>query len=204
MEPTTLYNIFKNKIDKDFISWDPETRKELFSKKTKFNLTDSHQNSLEAMVLLYVNDLAWTDYQTFEKVVWALNGRVPNMAYMEIPPSAYIAYTIYLMNEFPGREFSESVKKYIAAVLDHEEGLCYAPEPLKFIQPYLDKLIENKDIIAKTKDAWENLKNMDIDNFKLDIENPISLQLSKLFLIYEYLKDKKEAIKKELVYVNKQ
>ena len=197
MEPVPLYISFSKYLGSEFLSWTPEARKLSFEKKSGHNMNEEIHNMLEAMITLNVSNIAWDDSTIFEKVVWALNGYVPNMTVMEVPPSYFLAYAVTVMRAINSSEpFSEEVEKYIAGVF-LEEGIVYALPPLGFIQKYLNSFVSN-ELIDAVKLEWNKIKITNLSEFIPNSDNPISAQMSKLAVIQLYLDRKETLIKEEL------
>lgn len=190
MEPLSLLNSFRQYLGNEAILWSPDVRKDVFEKKSGIKLTPTAQNMLEAIVTLLVSDIAWKEYNVFEKVVWALNGYVPRMDITELPPSYYIAYALEVMSKINnGEELSDEILKYIASILN-EEGICLAVPPLEKAQEQLNRLVENTNFVEEIKKAWEISK--DKLEEEPNIDDPISVQISRLKMIQLYLNRKRE------------
>jgi hypothetical protein len=185
-------------MGKDFLLWEPDSRKDVFEKKSGKTLPAEAQNMLEAMVTLKVTDSPWKEWRILEKVTWALNGHIPNMFIMEKPPSHYLAYAVYIMKGISDEELSEECLKYIASVLA-EEGIVLAIKPLEQSQKYLDTFIEDKSIIDKVKSKWtELLKYGNLDKYTPDINDQVSAQMSKLLQIELYIHRKETLLQEEI------
>lgn len=203
MEPVSFYIACRKSFGKDFILWEPFTRKTSLKRDFNITLSQDDQNMLEAMVTLHINDMAWEEFYLFEKVVWSLNNHTPRMDIAEIPPSPYIAYAVFIMNAIKEkRSFSEEVKKYIAAVLANE-GICYSPEPLNMVQPFLNTFVEDKELIKKIKIEWDKIKDTDLTKKTFNTDDAILAQLGKLTMIQIYITRKENLIREELVIKEK-
>ena len=200
MEPVSIYIACRKYLDDDFLSWSPEARKEVIERKSGKAMPLLAHNMLEAMVTLYVTNSPWRDSTIFEKIVWALNGHIPNMLSMETPPPYYVGYAVTIMKHLNKDEkFSEEVNKYIASVL-LEYGQCLAGDPLQESQPFIDRFYENTDLQKEVETAWDKEQtNEKLELFTPDAEDPISAQLSKLVVNKLYLNRKEVLLKKELM-----
>jgi hypothetical protein len=96
----------------------------------------------------------------------------------------------------PTQDFSEEVRKYISAVLANE-GICYAYGVLEPCQEYLNIFVEDKELVNKIKASWEKEKE-NLNNFEVNVNDPISAQVAKIACIEIYLNRKEELIKEEL------
>jgi hypothetical protein len=200
MEPISLYIACKKHLGGQFLEWTPGARMAVLKRTTGKGMSELSQNMLEAMVTLQVTDLPWTEPPVFEKIVWALNGHVPNMFLMEKPPSYYVAYAIVIMSSLNKTNgFDDEVKRYIASVLA-DDGLCVASGPLTMVQPFLDRLLPDnfkseKEAIMK---VWEKRQATNLMDLEVDAADLVSAQVSKLAVIELYLRRKETILSEEL------
>ena len=198
MEPITLFLGILKSLGKEFLTWDSATRKEVLKKQYNISLSDEDHNMLEAAVTLKVTDIVWAEYPAFEKSAWALNGFVPRMDIMEVPPPHYIAYAVYIMKVINKKNtFSEEVKGYIASILNLN-GFVLAPPYLQFVQPQLNKFVQDKDLLNKTKDRWDKVKSTKLESLDINYSNPVSAQIGKLATVALYIQRKEDILQKEL------
>jgi hypothetical protein len=198
MEPATLYSACIKHLGKDFYLMDIETISDTLERNLSVSLNKEQLSMLAAMTVLKVTDTPWIDYSTFENIVWALNGYIPNLNTMVIPPSYYTAYGVLIMKAVEkDKEYTDDVRGFITAILLNE-GFVVAPSPLEFCQDKLDTFIEDKELQNKVKEAWAGMKGKDNSNFVLNTEDPINCQLSKLLTVDTYLARKETILREEL------
>lgn len=202
MEPVSLYKKAIEYLGTDCLTWSPDARKEVFEKKSGVKLSDNAFNMLEAMVTLNVTNSPWKESSIFEKIVWALNGYVPNMMTMEIPPSYFINYCVAIMASIdPNETFSEDVLKYVASSFVNEGLFVLEPPIISKIQDaqkYIDILFPNNNLKNKVKEEWGKVIKSDLTEFTPNEEDSISIQVGRLALLKIYLDRKAQILTEEL------
>ncbi len=102
------------------------------------NISDVNKLKLLAVRALHANDVFWTDWEVFEKVLLSLVGVPPKWDMLNPIETPFLVAGVTIANKVRTEEFSNEVDRYIAACLIHD-GLFVAPPPLAHVQSLLAK-----------------------------------------------------------------
>ena len=176
-------------LDKVIPEWreldEPETLS-IILKNKGVDLPTAEMEAINAIKTLISSDSPWTNPFIFENVVDAFNGNPVLPGILTKPPLENIIYTINIMNSIKDREFSQDIKKYIAAIATND-GFIALPPPISFSNKYIpdshpevrSNLLENMDNILKLipeSGSFEAIKEI----AKNEEINLISVQVFKI------------------------
>lgn len=167
------------KIDAGWLQWEPETLwAEL--KRAGVQLTDILKNKIQAVKALLTTDAFYRDHVAFEKIVVALNDRIPLFDQYQHPSPAMIARAIKQAQQVvePFGEWSDEVKRYVAVVC-HDAGLYLLAFELAPFQESLDEL-STAGRHLREEAARKLAEGAPID------ESAAGIQLARLAAIKEY------------------
>lgn len=134
--PLALDLVLLKNFELEWLTWLPDT---LFSEIEKtFSTSIAEVNKLKILAAqtLHVIDVAWDQWEIFEKTVWALNGMIPRVEVIQPPDLPMLMAGVAMIDHIRKETYGEEVARYCAAVFLHE-NVFYAPEPLSFCQPYV-------------------------------------------------------------------
>jgi len=170
---------------KEWLEWEPETLWETIRKDYQTYPNEETKNKLMAVKAVMANDYFWQEWDVFEKVCSAFNGRIPNFGNMEDLSIAELALGAQLVSKLKKRSFKNEVQAYVASRA-HEEGYVMLPEVLSFAQGYLDDLMQGtegpvvKEKLLALGDPLELKVTDDTD--------PVHIQAGLLQAVSVYLK----------------
>lgn len=199
MEPISLHIGCKKILGDKYYLLDPDTIEDSFLRMSNIKLNREYKDMISALTTLFVTDVPYRDYLTFEKVVWALNGFSPRMDIIEMPPVELIAYAMSIIKSIGSFEVDDEIWKYIASVLS-ENGYLVAPSQLSGAQKYLNKFIPETFKTVKSK--LEKAKLPSLEKLNINMEDPVSVQLARLASVNAYLTEKENILREELKHVN--
>lgn len=120
----------------EWLSWLPETLFKEIESTFQTSIAEVNKLKLLAVQTLHVTDMYWSNWELFEKIIWALNGHVPRLDSLQ-PPDLSILYSgVDIAHSVREETYSEEVSRYCAAVFLHE-NVFYAASPLGFCQEYI-------------------------------------------------------------------
>jgi len=129
-KPEQMARILSGYYDDEWLTMDPAIIILSLKKNFNFDLGEEHTDRFEAIREVLRSDRVFKDMQTFENVVLALNDQPLEYGLWQRAEPEEIAYAVYVIERLTGkREFSRSIRAYIAAALFHED-LHLAPQSL--------------------------------------------------------------------------
>lgn len=182
LNPVEIYRWLTTIYKDNWLLWESKVLSNNFKNK-KIAISDTNFQLILALRLLVVTQRPWLEPGIFEKVVLALNGIKIHPGIMEDVTPQQMAFAIECMEDIsPSNEFSEDVKKYIAAKC-FVYGLVYLEPPLAFVNIYINELIKNRSDLQLLQDQIKKGRN------KVDIKNNnLKFQISELNAIGEYIR----------------
>lgn len=142
------------------------------------------RNKIYAIRVASMSDAPYEEWNTFEKVGGAFNGRVANFSHVEPLSAAECAVTVALLDQIRPDRFSNEVKIYIANCCHHDGLLTVDPvNELAIAEQYLQQFNEEASgkpdllLVAEIKNQYEKLKAGHLEG---DHESPAYVQASKL------------------------
>lgn len=185
--PIVYANEMSQKYGRDWLAWEPETLWETIRKDWSTYPNEEAKNKLMAIKVVMANESFWHEWEVFEKVCSAFNGRIPSFSIMEDLSVAELALGVQLVSKLKRREFQDEVKAYVASDA-FEEGYVLLPEPLDFAQEYLDKLLVGTPG-ESTRDKLAGLS--DLHSYEVtDDTNPVHVQAGLLQAVRTYIKSR--------------
>lgn len=128
----------------EFIAYEPETLfREMSIRHGKIGRVTSER--LLACQVLHANNVYWTEWEAFEKITASISGEVAIFSYSQPPDPEDAAISLVTAAQFEAHEYSEEVKRYIAACCLHN-GLFYLEGPLEMSMPYSEEFIDSREI----------------------------------------------------------
>jgi hypothetical protein len=132
--PTVLDFAMLKSFGAEWVEWDAETLWQEIERVFNAKVSSTNRSKLRSVQVLHRQDLPWTSWHVFEKIIQALNGTPPNFEVMQIPTLEYLYAGVDMMDSFrKERPFSDEVRLYMAGVVLHE-NVFFVPAPLDFIQ----------------------------------------------------------------------
>lgn len=185
-----LYNYLMENYETDWIAWTPETiRKTILD-----NIpNDIIENKVQALAVCLSTDTPWIEWHIFENVGKAFNHQVPNFGSVQPLSVGECEVAMKTMNYMRDEDFSYEVLVYVGARAANE-NYVYLPEEfyISDAQNHLDSFTYDKWLRDKVKQMWSSLKNSDR---LIDVEvseTPEEIQLGKLIVLQQYVKEHTE------------
>lgn len=204
-DPTThvfaLHNMLLKKYGPDWIHWLPST---LWRQLALDGLVlDEHAASVprvikERILALQValsTNRPWVEYEVFENVATAFSGDVPHPFTLEPRSAEECLLCMHCLNSIRHDErYEPEVLVYVASCFVHDGFVHVGPAPfMQQVQVYVDKLIYDHVLSMHTKKIftklWSARKTISTDQLMGTGDDPLKVQLRKLYGAYQYLED---------------
>lgn len=167
-------------------SWEPET---LWAdlKRHGLALSAALKDKVQSVKTLLTTNAFWLDHVAFEKVAMGLNGAQVVFDSYQHPSPGMIAKALLEASSIRPMEFSEEVRRYIAAVC-FEAGLILLPGPLSVAQESLDAMttrVVGGHLKEELSRLWEE-RAVNGGAVGLYTETVTGIQLARMAAILEY------------------
>lgn len=138
--PLVLDLAVTKKLGPEWWLWEPETIRTALQRNFQAGPTELNWNKLQAVRTVHVSPgLVFDEWECFLPVITALNNVIPDFNILQLPSPARLYAGVGMLRMLdPEENFSEEVKRFIAASLLHE-GIFFAPGELSFVQWYLNQ-----------------------------------------------------------------
>jgi len=202
IHPLALLAYLKSLYDDDWTEWLPETLWQAVRQDVGA-ISEVNKNKVQALSVALSTDFPWKDWTTFENVGRALNDTVPVFGQMQPLDPHETAFTIEILKKINASrdidpvKFSDEVLGYIASVC-LSNGIVYAPSNwFGPVQSLVDKQNQTVETVPDFSAAWKVIKdkNADLSDAKLNEEDPVQVYVSRMLVIQEYLRVKKELLR---------
>jgi len=202
VHPLALVAYLKSLYDDEWAEWLPETLWQAVRSDVG-SISDVNKNKVQALALSLSTDFPWKDWTTFENVGLAFNDTIPVFGQMQPLNPSETAFTIRTLKKLNTSrdidpvKFSDEVLGYIASVC-LSNGIVHAPsEWFGPVQSLVDEQNNNKEIVPDLLSAWKSIKNTDEDlsDASLNENDPSQVYVSRMLVIREYLRSKKELLR---------
>lgn len=117
----------------DWLTWQSPTLWSEIRTEFKTEISEHSRAKIQTIRTCHISDLPWEKWQVFEKIIQGLNNNIPQFEVMQAPSLEQLYAGIDILSTVRDREYSNEVKLYMAAAVQHEE-VTYVPAPLDFIQ----------------------------------------------------------------------
>ncbi len=176
-------------LDKDWVLWEPETLWAEVRRATGAAPSEILKGKIQGIKTLLTTDAFWRDHLAFEKVVVALNNRVPTFDQYQHPSPAMIALAIAEAATIREGKYSDEVLRYIATVC-FNDGFVVLPKPLDIAQESLDEL--TRPIVGRQmrEDLGRRLAELGENDVPEDMytETVTGVQLARAQAVREYVR----------------
>jgi len=178
MHPILLFRYLKDKYDKGWLDWTPETLKSELPMMSNIN-----RGKVHALAMINIHDIAWNEWDVFEKCGQAFNGNYVNFGIVQPLSPGQCAFTIRVMDRIDDRKMGSETLSYIASIL-YDRGYVYAPPELfDETQTHLEIMQPSHipEMVKHIKKVWKkpivNVKENDIMHTQI-----LRLQAVKLYI----------------------
>lgn len=136
--PVALHHVLTNEFGVDWLIWDHSALWDEI--KLTFGTIPSNlaRCKVQALRTLQANELYWGCWEVAYPVIRSLNNKMPDFYVHQPPTPAQIYAAVDMINLIRKMPYLLEVKNYLAGIL-LSEGIYYAPPPLDFLQPILDR-----------------------------------------------------------------
>lgn len=117
----------------EWLGWDAPTIWVMIQKTFKMPVSEHARAKVQTVKTLHVSNAPWDQWPVFEKIIQGLNNNIPKFEVMQAPSLEQLYAGIDMLDHIRTREFSDEVKRYMAAAVLHED-VTFVPPPLDFIQ----------------------------------------------------------------------
>lgn len=150
---------------------------------------------IQAARAMIVTDAFWKDWEVFEKCAAAISHRYPVFAFSQPPEPEEIAIALRTAERVSKAEYSEDVKRYIAAAL-LDGGHWYLEPPLDLVQAVVDEH-DVRNGIERDRKSVQDLLESQSDYFT-NPEYFAQVQANQVLSIREGLADYDREVREQL------
>ncbi len=150
---------------------------------------------LQAGRLLLANNLAWTEWDVFEKVCAAAQGLPVIWSLVQPPEPEFIAVGLETLSQFNQHTYHSDVVGYIAAAC-LDDGLWYLEPPLEMATEAISERDRRKGIerpFGPTADALQ-----DAQDYITAPETHVDFQVNKVLSVRKALAEYREQVSSQL------
>jgi hypothetical protein len=208
--PVVLDLVLVEKYKGEWFSWKPETLwREI---KDDFRVPSIHDHvkaKVQAMKTLHISDAFWNQWEVFCWINQALNNNLPDFRVLQKPTVSQLLNTVDIATMTrPEEEFSLEIQSFIAAAM-MDEGVFYAPDPIKFCQDEIEQLLTSlkldhtPDIIRQVQTRFDEVRVLSDETWQ-DAKEPIlketvvDVQAAKLLVAWNYLSMRRRQMQLQL------
>jgi hypothetical protein len=188
--PLQLLDVLTLRYKTAWADWEPETL--WWALRRDFGpVGDLVRNKIMALRVAVTTDTPWLDWDNFEDVGLTFNDVVPVIGQFQPMNSMQMAFAVDVLREIRSDEtFDDEVKAYIAALLE-EGGWVYAPEEyFGPAQELLDRRVWMLTLKDQIQTTWEHVQNVDPATIEWREDNPVDVQVLRLFAVKRYLQER--------------
>lgn len=198
------------KYDTAWFEWEPGTLwKEIKEDFHVSSISDHACAKIQAIKTLHINEWFWDKWEVFCWITQAVNNNIPDFQVIQKPavPQLLNAVDIATMIR-SGEEFTQEVQSWVAASVV-EEGIFYAPIPIKFCQDEILELLTElqiegpKQVVAATEKRFKEIMSLSDEAWERR-DGPIlketmeDIQVAKLKIACDYLTLRRKQLKEQL------
>jgi hypothetical protein len=173
----TLSVLLQDALGPQFIAWDFNAlRDELIDRFGSIGPLTWER--IMALTILHATNIAWEEWEVFEKTATTINGEIPIFAYIQPLEAEEVAIAIVTMAKVDKHQFSDEVKRYMLSCC-LSDGLWYFEgTPLEILQPVLTSFDLSTDTQRAPGPVAAALQAQ--SGFYDDDEDPAKVQADKV------------------------
>ena len=139
MHPAAAAWVLMEKFETDWIWWEPPTlKKEIVETFKATSISEHNWNKIQAVRTLLTSDVYWEHWESFEKIIQALNNNIPKFDTLQICTLPQLMAGADIAANIKKDEYGPEVAKYVATCTV-ESGVMYLPRPLEFARTDLSR-----------------------------------------------------------------
>lgn len=192
------------KYELDWFKWEYETLWHTIMQDFRVpSISDHAKSKIQAIRTLHINEWFWTKWEVFCWVCQALNNNIPDFQILQKPsvPQLFTAVDMASMVR-DDEQFSAELQMFIAACMV-DEGVVYAPEPVRFCQDEIENLLKSLKVeeilgtIGEVAAKWRVIIGKPSNEVELQ-ETPVDVQIARLLVARDYLALRRRQMKDQL------
>lgn len=139
MHPVAATMVLMEKFGHEWITWEAETLKtEIVRTFRATSISEHNWNKIQAVRTILSSLNLWVDWETFEKVIQALNNNVPRFDILQRCTIPQLMAGVDMVDGIRKELYGREIEHYVAACAV-DQGITYLPEPLDFAGSVLSK-----------------------------------------------------------------
>lgn len=199
-----------SKYQADWFTWEPETLwKEIKEDFRVPSISDHAKAKIQAIKTLHINEWFWTKWEVFCWVSQALNNNIPDFQVIQKPSAAQLMNAVEIATMVrSGEDFTPEVQMFAAAAMV-DDGVFYAPKPIRFCQDEIVRLLEEKkienasDLISQVQARYQEVNLLPSEAWSgsgepILGENVVDIQVAKLKVACDYVFLRQRQLKAQL------
>jgi hypothetical protein len=204
--PLVFDIVLLQRYQEDWLAWEPETLwQEIMADFRVPSISDHSRSKIQAVRTLHINEWFWTKWEVCGWITQVLNYNLPDWQVLQQPTLSQLMVGVEIASFVRGDEqFVEDVPRFMAASLIGDD-VFYAPPPLLFCQPEINRLLERGQsgviqLLPEIEQRWRALSKMPIDQ-ALGValhETPVDTQLARLLVARDYQELRRRQLREQL------
>lgn len=192
------------KYDLDWYGWEHETLWRTIMQDFRVpSISDHAKSKIQAIRTIHINEWFWTKWEVFCWISQALNNNIPDFQILQKPsvPQLFQAVDAATMVR-DDEEFNHELKMFVAAsVVD--DGVIYAPRPIRFCQEEVVELLKTlkaddfESMIGAVAERWGVVVGKPSEEIELQ-ETAVDVQIARLLVARDYLDLRRRQMKDQL------
>jgi len=132
MHPVAATMVLMEKFGHEWVTWEAATLKsEILRTFRATSISEHNWNKIQAVRTVLSSFNYWVDWETFEKVIQALNNNVPRFDILQRCSLSPLMAGVDMVESIRKEEYGNEIEHYVAACAV-DQGVTYLPEPLDF------------------------------------------------------------------------
>ena len=150
--PLIMYLLCIKNLGPSWTTWITETIISEIKRVFGVEISLANLNKLMAAKTITVSDAFWEEWEVFNNIVLALDGKALSTTILVAPDTATLMNSIEIATIVRNEPFSEEIARFVAACL-LQDDVHYAPPPLEFSQIYISQPMYKCKDCGKTASA---------------------------------------------------
>ena len=198
------------KYQEDWFTWEPETVwREIRDDFRVPSIADHVKSKVQAAKTLHISEAFWKQWEVFCWLNQSFNNKLPDFRILQKPSIPQLVNTVETADLIrTGESFGLEVQSFVAASMV-EEGVFYAPSPIKFCQDEISHLLEDKgienhrEITRAVQERYNEIISLPEETWLREgdpilQENVIDIQVAKLKVAWDYLAMRRRQMREQL------
>jgi hypothetical protein len=181
-----IYHWLNRRYGDKWLLWHTDTLKKELEYEQELALDDLIWNKICAMRAILYSDLFFEYFYVFEKIIVAINNRVPNFSIFTPVSPHELVWGVFISKNIRDEKFSEEVKNYVYKIFEYN-GILF-PHP---VVDFNNKFNKYRDVVKKINNDFDAIRDED------EITDPVEHSAFEIVRIDRILQIKKKDMFRE-------